>query len=112
PALAVGQDARGHELQDHRSTVVDHAVTRVGATLVAHHPVVLAGQEIDDLPLALVPPLRADDDGGGHAQATRPGACPVARKSRTALAASTPARCCASGLLAATCAGAVPVARR
>jgi hypothetical protein len=65
-ALAFAQDARGHEVEHDGAPIVHHAVPGVGASLIAHDPVVLAGQKIDDLALALVAPLGADDDGGRH----------------------------------------------
>ena len=48
----------------------------VGAALVAADEVGLLREQVDDLALALVAPLRPDDDGRGHV----PGAYPVARQ--------------------------------
>src|SRR5262249_6745878 len=44
----------------------DDRVPRVGAALVAADEVGVLREEIDDLPLALVAPLRPDDHGRGH----------------------------------------------
>ena len=47
----------------------DHdGVAGVVPALVAHDVGVLLGQQVDDLGLALVTPLGADDDGDGHAR--------------------------------------------
>ncbi len=47
----------------------DDRVPGVGTALVAAYEVGLLGQQVDDLPFALVAPLRADDDRGGHVAA-------------------------------------------
>ena len=44
----------------------DDRVPGVRAALVAADEVGLLGQQVDDLPFALVSPLRADDDRSGH----------------------------------------------
>ncbi len=43
----------------------------VVAALIAHHPVEGRAEEIDDLPLALIPPLHPDDDDIGHGAVLR-----------------------------------------
>ena len=45
----------------------DDRVAGVRTALVAADEVGLLREQVDDLPLALVAPLRADDDGRGHA---------------------------------------------
>ena len=65
-ALLAPQDPRGHVLELVRLAVGDDRVARVGAALVAADEVRMLGEQIDDLALALVPPLRADDDCRGH----------------------------------------------
>ena len=49
----------------------DDRVPRVRATLVAAHEVGILRQQVDDLPLSLVSPLRPDDDRGGHVRECR-----------------------------------------
>ncbi len=49
-----------------RLAVDDDRVPGVRTALVAAHEVAVLGQQVDDLALALVSPLCADDDGGGH----------------------------------------------
>ena len=63
------QHAARDELQRVPLAADDDGVTGVVAALVAHHVGVLLGEQIDDLRLALVTPLGADDDGDGHAHA-------------------------------------------
>ena len=66
---AVAHDADG-ALDDARRDLVQHELARpgvhgvagVGAPLVAHHEIGALGEHVDDLPLALVAPLGADDD--------------------------------------------------
>ncbi len=52
----------------------DDGVAGVRPTLVAADEVGVLGEEVDDLPLALVAPLRADDHGRGHVLQSRTGA--------------------------------------
>jgi hypothetical protein len=49
-----------------RLAVADDRVARVRAALVAADEFGALGEQVDDLALALVAPLRADDHGGGH----------------------------------------------
>ena len=44
----------------------DDGVARVRAALIAADEFGALGEQVDDLALALVAPLRADDHGGGH----------------------------------------------
>ena len=60
------EHAAGDELQGVTLTAHDDRVAGVVTTLVAHHVGVLLGEQIDDLRLALVTPLGADDDGDRH----------------------------------------------
>ena len=60
------QDARRDELQGEVAVAELHRVAGVVAALVAHHAVEGGTEEIDDLPLALVPPLHPHDDDVGH----------------------------------------------
>ena len=62
----VVEDAARHELQGVALAADDDRVAGVVAALVAHDVAVLLGQQVDDLGLALVAPLGADDDGDGH----------------------------------------------
>gem|GEM_PF-6995630 len=51
------------DLVEHEGFVADlHGVAGVGATLVANDPVRALRQNVDELALALVAPLRADND--------------------------------------------------
>src|SRR2546422_995212 len=71
--LGIQHDAVPHDahraLQDARGDLVQHElacggvdrVARVRAALIAHDEVGALGEHVDDLPLALVPPLSADD---------------------------------------------------
>ncbi len=74
------RDHRDHVVVEHPARdqlqrvllVVDHdRVAGVVATLVAHDVGVLLREEVDDLGLAFVTPLGADDDGDGHGDAPR-----------------------------------------
>jgi hypothetical protein len=65
-AFLAPEDPRGHVLELVRLAVGDDRVARIGAALVAAHEVGVLGEQVDDLALALVPPLRADNDCGGH----------------------------------------------
>src|SRR5262245_66172274 len=48
-------------MKDEGTPIVDHRVPCVGSALVANHCVDIAGQDVDDLALAFVAPLRPDD---------------------------------------------------
>ena len=67
-ALLAPEDARGHVLELVGLAVGDDRVAGVGTALVAAHEVGMLGEQIDDLALALVSPLRADDDCRGHGE--------------------------------------------
>ena len=67
-ALLAPEDPRGHVLELVGLAVGDDRVACVGAALVAADEVGMLGEQIDDLPLALVAPLRADDDCRGHGE--------------------------------------------
>jgi len=60
------------QVEDGGLALDDEGVAGVGAAGVAHHDLGAFGQEVDDLTLALVAPLRPDDDEGAHASATLP----------------------------------------
>ena len=65
------QHPRRHQVHD-RALVADHqGVPGVVAALEAHDDVGMGGEEVDDLPLALVAPLGADDHQRRHAIALR-----------------------------------------
>ena len=49
-----------------RHAVDDHGVAGVRPALVAADEVRVLREQVDDLALAFVAPLRADDDGRGH----------------------------------------------
>ena len=59
---AIAQDARGDQVQDGLAAVDDQRVTGVVTSLETHDRSRAFRQKIDDLALALVTPLRADDD--------------------------------------------------
>ena len=62
----VVEDAARDELQRERLAADDDGVPGVVAALIAHDDVHLFGDEVGELALALVAPLRADHDGCGH----------------------------------------------
>src|ERR671923_559951 len=65
----LARDDAGRELTElERLAAGDDRVPRVRAALVAADDVRVLRQEVDDLPLALVAPLRADDHGRGHVE--------------------------------------------
>ena len=66
--------------------VGDDRVARVRAALVAADEVRVLGEQIDDLPLALVAPLRTDDDCRGHGRSVcqKPSATLLGRESARA----------------------------
>src|SRR5450759_1956808 len=55
-------------VEDERLVADVHSVAGVGAALVANHPVGALREDIDELALALVPPLGADYDDGACAR--------------------------------------------
>ena len=65
-ALLAPQDPRGHVARLVRLAVDDDRVPGVRPAVVAANQIRVAGKQIDDLALALVAPLGADDDGTGH----------------------------------------------
>ena len=65
-ALLAPEDPRRHVPELVRLALGDDRVAGVGAALVAADEVGMLGEQVDDLALPLVPPLRADDDCGGH----------------------------------------------
>src|SRR5207237_10608628 len=66
-ADALVEDPRRDEVQDVLLALHDDGVTGVAAALEADDEVRLLGQDVDDLALALVAPLDADDAAGGGA---------------------------------------------
>ena len=56
----------------------DHGVTGVVSALAAHDDVGLIGEEIDDLPLAFISPLRPDKNRIWHNAKTRQYCRPLA----------------------------------
>ena len=62
----VVEDPARQELEREGATVHDDRVTGVVAALITHDHVHSPGQEVGQLPLALVTPLGADYDGGAH----------------------------------------------
>src|SRR5262249_42883550 len=65
-ALLAGEDPRRHVPQLVRLAVDDDRVPGVRPALVATDNVRMLREEVDDLPFALVAPLRANDHGRGH----------------------------------------------
>src|SRR5438067_1606364 len=71
---AAGAQDRGLARQDSRRDLADlvrlaardDRVTGVRAALIAAHDVRLLGEQVDDLALPFVAPLRTDDYGRGH----------------------------------------------
>jgi hypothetical protein len=66
-ALLAVQDPGGHVVELVLLAARDDRVARIRAALVAADEVRVLGEQVDDLALALVAPLRPDDDGRGHA---------------------------------------------
>jgi hypothetical protein len=60
------QDPRGDQVEPKDLPLRDHRVPGVVAALVPDDEVHPVGQVVDDLALALVAPLRTEDDGGRH----------------------------------------------
>lgn len=48
-------------MKHERATVIDHGVPGIGPALITHDGIDVAGQDIHDLALAFVAPLRPDD---------------------------------------------------
>ncbi len=72
------EDPRRDVVELVRLAVGDDRVPGIRAALVAADEVGVPGEQVDDLALALVAPLSADDDGRGHgfsvgAGSVRPG---------------------------------------
>ena len=66
-ALLAPEDPRGHVLELVRLAVGDDRVAGPGSAVVAADDVRVAREQVDDLALALVTPLRADDHRRRHA---------------------------------------------
>ena len=60
------QHARRHQVRDELLAVDHQRVAGVGAAAVAHDDVGALGEQVDDLALAFIAPLGADDDDDGH----------------------------------------------
>ena len=105
-AAAAGvEDAGGDRVQDVLLTPDDHRVAGVVAAGEPRDDVDVGREEVDDLPLALVPPLRADDHDvrhGPHPQRSAP--APPGPPARPGRARSRP-RDRARGARRASCAG-------
>ena len=70
-ALHAGaKDAAGDQRQLPGLAAGDDGVAGVGTAGVADDDVVLAGEDVDELPLGLVTPLQTDDTGAGHGETT------------------------------------------
>ena len=65
------QNAAGNELEDELLIADAHRMAGVMAALVARHDIEVRGEQIDDLPLAFVAPLGAQDDNISHGNQTR-----------------------------------------
>ena len=55
-------DSRGNQTQNRLGTIDDKRMTSVVAAIEAHYAVDMLSKPIDDLPLALIAPLGADND--------------------------------------------------
>jgi hypothetical protein len=60
------QDAAGHEVEPVLLPTRHHCVSGVVPALGTHHHVHAVGEQVDDLALALVAPLSADEDSDAH----------------------------------------------
>lgn len=58
---ALTEDAGGQQVQGKLALFVDNSVAGVAAALVAHHDVVLAGEQVHHAALSLVAPVDAYD---------------------------------------------------
>ena len=67
-AVLPADDAGRHLPELERLAVDDDRVPRVRPAVVAADDVGVLGEQVDDLALALVAPLRTDDHGRGHAR--------------------------------------------
>ena len=65
-AFLAPEDPRGHVAELEGLAAGDDRVPGVRAAVVAADEIRVAGEQVDDLPLALVAPLRPDDHGRGH----------------------------------------------
>ena len=65
-ARLAAEDAARNLAELVRLAVDDDRMPGVRTALVAADEVAVLSQQVDDLALALVSPLCADDDGGGH----------------------------------------------
>ena len=65
-AHLAGEDPGGQLAELERLAVDDHRVAGIRPTLVAADDVRLLREQVDDLALPFVAPLRTDDDGGRH----------------------------------------------
>src|SRR6185503_15515536 len=63
-AHAFVQDAAGNLVQDKRVIAQNDGMARVRAALIADHPIRALGEDIHELALALVAPLRTHHDNG------------------------------------------------
>ena len=72
-ALLPPEDPRGHVSELDRLAVGDDRVPGAGPAVVAADDVRVAREQVDDLALALVSPLRADDHRRGHARSLTAG---------------------------------------
>src|SRR4029077_20480922 len=72
-AFLAPEDPRGHVAELERLPAGDDRVPGVRAAVVAAGAIRVAGEQVDDLPLALVAPLRPVDHGRGHEPEYRAG---------------------------------------
>ena len=94
-AHALVQHPRGHQVQHVLLAADVDGVAGVGAALVAQHPVDVLAQGVDDLALALVAPLAADDHPIVHAHLPVQGR--TAAAARATRKGTPPGRGAASG---------------
>ena len=81
-ARLAAHDAARQRADLERLVADDDRVAGVRAALVAAHDVRVLREQVDDLPLAFVAPLRTDDDGRRHAPECRPGVGPCPARPR------------------------------
>lgn len=60
------QDPGRDQVEGEVAVAEAHRVPGVVTALIAHHAVERGAEEIDDLPLALVPPLQSENDESTH----------------------------------------------